>query len=312
MNRTFARFVFVVGACGLLPLAAHAQAFRTYLASYGADTNPCSVEQPCRLLPAALDKVLDGGEVWMLDSANYNAGTVEITKSVSILAVPGQIGSVAAVAGAPAIDISTAGVKVALRNIVIPNNANRPGTDGILMTNGARLSVEDSLFANIVGNGITLTGTTADVHVKNTVMRNVQHFAISAENGPSVDIDHSQFIGTFGLFASSSTASATIMNLTDSVISGGAGEGIFVTASVAGAVVMGTVTRSTITRTSVGLDCETGGVGTATLYVTSSTVTANEYGFNQLGTCALRTLGNNFIGGNSLADIGSLTAQALR
>jgi hypothetical protein len=56
----------------------------------------------------------DGGEIWMLDSANYNTGPVAITKSVTILAVPGALGSVLATGG-NAIDIATAGVKVALR-----------------------------------------------------------------------------------------------------------------------------------------------------------------------------------------------------
>jgi len=97
---------------------AQAQLFRAYVASYGNDGNPCTVTTPCRLLPAALNAVAPGGEIWMLDSANFNLGTVDIAKSVSILAVPGAVGSIVAVAGNPAITIQTSGVDVTLRNVV--------------------------------------------------------------------------------------------------------------------------------------------------------------------------------------------------
>src|SRR3954467_7948716 len=68
-------------ACG----SAQAQLFRAYLSSSGSDANPCTVAAPCRLLPAALNAVANGGEVWMLDSANFNQATVAVAKSVSIL-----------------------------------------------------------------------------------------------------------------------------------------------------------------------------------------------------------------------------------
>ena len=78
----------------LLSSSAGAQLFRSYIASDGSDANPCTLPQPCRLLPAALAAVADGGEIWMLDSANYNTGPVTIGKSVAILAVPGAVASV--------------------------------------------------------------------------------------------------------------------------------------------------------------------------------------------------------------------------
>src|SRR6476659_4072782 len=85
---------------------AHAQVFRAYVASDGNDANPCTLQQPCRLLPAALTVVADGGEIWMLDSANYNTGQVNVTKSVTILAIPGAVGSVVATSGGDGITIN--------------------------------------------------------------------------------------------------------------------------------------------------------------------------------------------------------------
>ncbi|HZZ92481.1 MAG TPA: right-handed parallel beta-helix repeat-containing protein [Usitatibacter sp.] len=302
----------ILAFASLLALSwlAQAQAFRAYLASYGSDANPCTVAQPCRLLPAALNAVLDGGEIWILDSANYNAATVDIAKSVSILAIPGQTASVVSVAGNPAITISTAGVSVALHNMVITQNVGNPGLHGIVMTNGSALTVEDSLFANITGAGIKVTGIPARVYVKDTTMRNMGT-AVDAQDGPTVAISHSQFIATAGLNVYS-YAGTTRMDVTDSVIAGGGGFGVSVNTALAGGVATATVTRTTISGVySSGLHCSTNNVGTATLYVVNSTSTGNGYGYDQSGTCVLRTLGNNFIGGNT-ADNGTLTSQPLR
>src|SRR6188474_1944370 len=109
-------FAFV--AALFLSAAAHAQLFRAYLDPSGSDGNPCTLAQPCRLLPAALTAVASGGEIWMLDSANYNTGTVNIGKSVSILAVPGVVGSFVTT-GVPALTITADSLKVSLRNLVI-------------------------------------------------------------------------------------------------------------------------------------------------------------------------------------------------
>ncbi len=73
---------------------ANAGLFRTYLSLNGNDGNPCAVQLPCRLLPAALAAVNSGGEIWMVDSANFNTAPVNISISVKILAIPGAIGSV--------------------------------------------------------------------------------------------------------------------------------------------------------------------------------------------------------------------------
>src|SRR4051812_28842723 len=145
-------FVASAFACG----AAQAQLFRAYLSFNGNDANPCTVTAPCRLLPAALNAVADGGEVWILDSANYNAGTVNIAKNVSILTVPGAVGSIVAFGGGPAITITTA-VFVKLHNIVISNNATNPGTDGIQVSGGGSLTVESSVIS-VALDGIVVTG----------------------------------------------------------------------------------------------------------------------------------------------------------
>jgi hypothetical protein len=135
------RFLAALAALAALALPAQAQIFRAYLTLDGSDSNPCTLSLPCRLLPAALTAVADGGEIWMLDSANYNTGPVTVSKSVTLLAVPGALGSVVALGG-DALVISTTGA-VTLRNLNIlpfPANTNRKGVN----KNGAgSLTIQD-------------------------------------------------------------------------------------------------------------------------------------------------------------------------
>jgi len=308
------RTILVAAAFLVLPIAAHAQAFRTYLASYGNDGNAgCTVTAPCRLLPAALNAVLDGGEIWILDSANFNAGTVNISKSVSIMAVPGQIASIASAGGGPAIAITTPNLKIGLRNIVIPKNANNPGTQGIDISSSGVLSVEDCLFTNLAYNGIYAHGAASVVHVKNSVFRNITAYSVWAENGPTVNITNSQMLSSNGALAYATTASTTKVSVTDSTISG-AGEGVYAYSTVAGAVVKIFVTRSTLDNLAYGLDSETAGSGTgsATIYVGGSTISDSGYGWMIYNTgAAIVSHGNNQFSGNTSTN-GSMTFNSLQ
>jgi hypothetical protein len=151
-SRSGRRILASLATMLLLSTPAQALVFRAYVASDGSDANPCTLPQPCRLLPAALTAVADGGEIWMLDSANYNTGTVVVAKSVSILAVPGAIGSMVA-AGGPAISIAATGLTVALRNVVVVPLPGAGGTNGVTVTGASSLVIEDSVFANLANAG---------------------------------------------------------------------------------------------------------------------------------------------------------------
>lgn len=141
--------------------------FRTYLSVAGSDAHPCTAQQPCRLLPAALAAVADGGEIWILDSANYNTAPVNVTKSVTILAIPGAVGSVVATGGGDAIKIDAAGRKVTLRNVVIVPLGS--STNGIEFVNGANLIVDRCTLSGALFNGILISvPTDAGVLIKDT------------------------------------------------------------------------------------------------------------------------------------------------
>jgi hypothetical protein len=93
MNRLVLVTCIVLGAAS----AANAAANRTFVASTGLDTNPCSRTAPCRSFGAAVAQTSAGGTVLVLDSAGY--GPVTIAQSVAIIAPPGVYAGVTATGG---------------------------------------------------------------------------------------------------------------------------------------------------------------------------------------------------------------------
>jgi hypothetical protein len=299
--------------CGFLLAAsggAHAQAFRAYVASYGSDSNPCSVTLPCRLLPAAINAVAEYGEVWMLDSANYNQGTVTISKSVSILAVPGQVGSVVAVNNGPAIVISNGGV--ALRNIVVANNAVNPGTHGIEVTSSDPVTIENSLITDIPDKAVYAHGSSARVLLTGTTIRNSTYGLYVVDSGV-VQADHCKLLNDYYVMqASSASDQAVDIHLVDSVVQTST---MGLQAYSSSSVFNGRA-RIYLTRTSVSdveftaLVAQSTGPGAAMFTLTGSTIASGHIPYSTTGANAsVRSLGNNFIDGTGS---GNFTTTALQ
>ena len=208
--------ILVLAAALLLPFAADAALFRAYLSSGGSDANPCTLPQPCRLLPAALAAVDDGGEIWLLDSANYNTSQVAITKSVTILAIPGEIGSVVATLSGHGLLISAPSVTVTLRNLVIVGLG--ASGDGIRFLQGTALLVEGCTVAKVGGNGMWLDAPGSRVTIKDTTVRNVGNNAVVVGGPVNASIDNVHLVGSgnSGVFASTGAQ----VSVSDSVLSG--------------------------------------------------------------------------------------------
>jgi hypothetical protein len=298
------RFTGAVVAAALVVSIAHAQLFRAYLAPTGNDANDCTLPTPCRLLPAALAAVADGGEIWMLGSANYNTATVNIAKSVSILAVPGVVGSVVATAG-PAINIATPGVKVSLRNLVIAPLPGAGGTDGIDMTNGASLTVDSCLIANLPGTGIYVVNTAANVYVVDSLIRENGNRGVWLQEGPTAHISGTKLLGNssvgvavYGYFTTTRAA------ISDSIISGNGAHGIYAYASTGSANV--SVSRSTVSNNTYGILSD--GNISAVVTISSNLVTKNNiYGLEQNGSAILESQGNNTVRQNGNNTVGTIT-----
>ena len=301
------------GLAAMLLLSTSAQAllFRAYLAADGNDGNPCTLPQPCRLLPAALNAVANGGEIWMLDSANYNTGTVVIGKSVSILAVPGVIGSVVA-AGGSAISIAAADLNVALRNVVVVPLPGAGGTNGVTMTGASNLVIEDSVFANLA----PYTGVDAAagrVWVTNSTFRNMQH-AVLAREGAQADVAGSRFSRNHvSLYALSLTPANSSIAASDSVFAYD-DTPIAAQSEAVGASTNINLTRCTITHASnAGIWVKA--VASSAAYVSFgySMVSKNTAGYQKIGAGgneAIYSFGNNQFIDNGTS-YGTLTTMGL-
>ncbi len=279
--------------------AVHAQSFRAYLSVSGSDGNPCTVAAPCRLLPAALNAIAPGGEVWMLDSANYNSGTVAITKSATILAIPGVVGSFVAFGGGPALTISGA-VTVTLRNVVIANNVTNPGTDGIQITGGT-LEVFGSQISAPT-DGIRATGAIVRVHDS---FFPVQNTGIESFGGSAVDVWRTRFSGgTVGVYGHAETASAAAsMTISDSSFANMVFP-VIANAENATGTMKAVVTRSTFAGASRAISVQNLG-GTAKGTVSASTFSNNSSAaVFFFGGAVIESTGNN-MGGSSNAAINS-------
>ncbi|HZZ92476.1 MAG TPA: right-handed parallel beta-helix repeat-containing protein [Usitatibacter sp.] len=312
MKGTLIRFVLLLAASLVAPLCAHATGvFRAYLASYGSDANPgCSVSAPCRLLPAALAAVADGGEVWMLDSANYNAGTVSVSKSVSVLALPGQVGSIVAVAGGAALNIG-GGLNVVLRNLVIVNNAANPGTDGIVVSGSSTVTVEQSVIS--VPNGTAISMAAGGVlSVDHTSIRDSNNGVRGAGNAV-VDISHTKFanIPIYAVWLDGSTASTTVKaGVTDSTFSN-VHIALFCWTQAGTATTRGTMTRSTVSNSVYGVASDVAAMGgIAECSAGMSMLDGVDTPFQQSGGTT-GTQGNNLVrnggpNGGTLTNVGSM------
>jgi hypothetical protein len=312
---------------------AHAQAFRAYLASYGVNNATCTLQAPCRLLPDALAAVADGGEIWMLDSANYNSAPVNITKSVTILAVPGALGSVVATNG-NAINIATANVKVVLRNLVIVPLPGMGGANGIYMTAGAQLTVEKSSISNLPASGILVVGP-FKVRVTDTVVRDNGDVGIWLLRGARAAITRSTVSGnassgvfvigdldgtltvadiatstldgnTNGVSVWSETSGATVkVAIHDSRLVGNTNAGAEALSTfLAGGPISLSVSRNIVSHNAVGVQASNPGTK---VFASANTVSANTTGFSN-NSALFESAGNNAMRNNGTDSSGTIGA----
>jgi photosystem II stability/assembly factor-like uncharacterized protein len=281
--------------------------FRAYLSQAGNDANPCTLPAPCRLLPAALAAVKDGGEIWMLNSANFNVGVVDINKSVTILAVPGALGSVVA-NNADAMRISgSSSIEVTLRNLVVLN-FNGAGNTGIRFNQGAQLTVESCEIYGL-GTGIIAEAPAGLLAVKDTTVRDSASTGVALQGTVFASLDRVALVNnaSTGLMAQGG-AQAVVSGGTIS----GSATGAIASAS-GGATARLTLSETTLpgNGTAVAASAALGG-DTAQVVLDSVAITHNGTGvtLSGAGTKTVFTRQNNALKFNG-TDVtgGTLTVQ---
>jgi hypothetical protein len=327
-------FAFI--AALLVCATAQAQLFRSYLSGEGSDSNPCTLPEPCRLLPAAHAAVANGGEIWMLDSANYNTAPVSISKSVTILAVPGALGSLVATGGGNALAIAGAGIKVTLRNLVIVHFNS--SVNGINFTEGAELNVVDCDIANMQNAGIHAIAPGSKVSVIRTQLRgsgvhgfyaagnvvaslnevNVRGnvYGVLVNTGAQVAFSNSVVAGnSFAGMWIQTSGGAGRVTIDNSVVSNN-NYGVAITTFAGADALRVAITRSTMSHNAAaGLALNKAAAGATLVAVLSdSTVVNNGNGVDFAGNTPLVfTRGNNTVEFNTVDVFGGvLTALAAK
>jgi hypothetical protein len=261
MNRPSSIVVAALWIAGLgLATGAHGAAQRTFVASTGVDTNPCSITSPCRSFAQAATQTNAKGEIIVLDSAGY--GPVTITQSLSILAPAGVYAGVSVLSGT-GIVINGAGIDVTLRGLAINGQG---GSRGILITVAARVQIEDVIVSNLTSHGIEIN---APGHVSLTNVQTRQnggegvYILPTAPSKATVMIDRlrSEDNGGSGIFVDNDVALA----VRDSVLARNGAQGIYVFPDFGEFAAVG-IERSTIEdNAEAGVRISGGGIGVVTL-----------------------------------------------
>jgi hypothetical protein len=288
-------------------LATHpAQAVqRTFVASFGNDANTatnCGFANPCRGFTAAQTVTDPGGEIVALDAAGY--GAITITKSITITANPGFYAGISA-SGGHGVTIATASVNVTLRGLNINSIG---GVDGVHMTTGAKLSIENCVISNFQGGNGVFVSTPAVVRIVDTIIRDGNvgaHF----EGGATAVISNSKISGfpNRGVEAWGMPASTvTTVGINDSVLSGNY-VAVDCYGQVAGGSARVSIDRAAIMNNSYGAISENSGAGACLISASNSVVTGNVYGFFQSPGTVFESLGNSHVRQNSLNTAGTIT-----
>ncbi len=220
------RLRFTISAMALVVLAAapaaQAQATRTWVSGVGTDANPCSRTAPCKTFAGAMLKTAAGGEISALDPGGY--GTINITKALTINGDGTLAGILSALTTGV---IVNAGVndRVVLRNLSINGATN--GTNGIRFLAGKSLVVDNVTISGFSTRGISMTVTTnADLFVKDThITKGPTGIFVTTTAGLArATLDN---VYLQGLTNGVEGAANSRIQISDSVISGNASNGIF-------------------------------------------------------------------------------------
>jgi hypothetical protein len=308
MLMKYAGFVFyLLLLVVLLVSSAHASGtIRTFVASTGSDSNPCSRAAPCRTFQAAVNATAQGGEVVALDSAGFGAN-VTVKSAISIVASPGAYAAVTVSSG-DGISISAGSSdKVTLRGLTIISQ----GTDanGVVFNTGAALHMEDCViegFSGLVASAVLQN--VGRLFIKDTTMKkNTTAIQLKPSTGTIFtaldNVTMTQNSLGLGLFALK-TGQIIDAAIIRSSIADNAGQGIHVEGDEGGTANLD-IESCLITNNGAGLAVGSfQGVGAAS--ISNSLMSHNSvFGFFIEGGAILSRGNNTFIGNGP--DSGSLT-----
>src|SRR5882757_3084683 len=161
---TLAAMLPIALAPWLSATPAQAQATRSYVSGTGKDSTSCTVSAPCKTLQAALTATAAGGEIFVLNSSNY--GAVTINKAVTITSEGANAGILSPSGVGITISAGSSDV-VNLRGLDIDGGGS--GSVGIQFTSGQALIIQKSVVRAFANTGINFApGGSSTLFVSDT------------------------------------------------------------------------------------------------------------------------------------------------
>ena len=300
MSRSFITLAALSIAVATPFISLQAQAVqRTHVsAAFGSDANTatnCAAAAPCRFFAAAMTVTNPNGEVIVLDSGGY--GAVTITQSVALIAPTGVYAGISVFPGANGVTIATAGVNVVLRGLTINGQG---GNNGISMTAGNSLTVENCVISNVTKDGI-LVNVATNVNIIDTTVRRNGNNGITLQNGVTATITRAVVSGNaiFGIYLYGNTPNTLTVDIADSTVDGNT-FGIYGQSSVSNNTVKLSVRDSRIVRNSSSSVVATSDNGSSvSLTASNNMVSNNVYGLVAAGAGAKVISTGNTVTGNT-------------
>ncbi len=299
MNRISIAAILAAVLGGLLAVPVQAASSRTYVASYGSDANTtfsCDFAHPCRTFQTAFSQTTSGGEILAVDGSGY--GLITIDRSVSIIANPGAFAGIGVFSGGTGITIDTAGVKVVLRGLTL-NGQNGSGANGINLTNGAQLTLENCVVAGFASTGVVVNAA-ASVRVTDTTIRDNGNHGLWLQNGARATVTRATISGNtnYGVIVAGFPALATTTaDIADSTIDGN-GYGIYAWSQTSTSLVKVSVRDSRLVRNLNSGAIATSSSGASVTLSVSNNIISNNFN----GIVATDSGSKVWASGNTVSD----------
>jgi Right handed beta helix region len=175
MTKTALLLALIVTALASMP----AQAQRVFVSAFGVDTNPCSVDLPCRTWQQAFNIAPANGVIYVLDPATY--GPLTITHGITIQAH--GVGAVVQTGNGAAITVAvTTSDPVTLNGLLLDGGGT--GQFGIRITSGPSVQILNSVVrhfqagiidqTNTLGSTLLIEDTVASENITTGILVNPQ------------------------------------------------------------------------------------------------------------------------------------------
>ncbi|HEY8031151.1 MAG TPA: right-handed parallel beta-helix repeat-containing protein [Methylocella sp.] len=303
----------VLLAFGLSAVAAQAQVNETWVSGHGTDSGTCTRDLPCRTFAFALTQTAAGGEIDVLDPAEY--GTLTITQSVSIIndstgiaAIDSPVENAIAISAGPSDSVYLRGLT--LRGI-------GAGSSGVRLFTGGNVAIENCVIRDFANAGINLSPTTSSsFSISNVIASNNGHIGVRVHpRGTAVVTGVINKVtannnGVFGITVDGVESTGASLNVTvagsESSNNGKFGVIVF---SQPGQTATAVTVRNTIASDDVSFGLSAG--PNAILRVAHTKVSGNVNGVGTFGGGSIFSYGDNDINGNMDDGLASLTPIAM-